>query len=165
MTFLIFGLVLAAMIVAFAAVFIPVFIANRASDSDDAEPTPTTTPTPLPPTPAPVFVNVTTISKTAAHPHFGAGSAFGFSVDGIEGATLQLNRGQLYVFQLDASMLGHPFHFSTAEQGGVGSPLLAGTFVPSDTGDVEVAFDESHPDDFFYACAIHDYMGGQVTLA
>ncbi len=54
---------------------------------------------------------VTFAAKTAAHPLFGQGSAFGYVIDGVEGKALTLTRDIPYSFSVFTT--NHPFRITT----------------------------------------------------
>src|SRR5210317_1716384 len=57
-------------------------------------------------------LEVKVVTKTAAHPEFGNGSANGYTIDGVEGPYLEFTPGNTYKFdQSDSSNTGHPLAF------------------------------------------------------
>ena len=109
---------------------------------------------------------VTTVTKTSAHPYFGQGHPMGFAIDGVEGATLTVQRGQTYTFQLSGVQAFHPFYLSTDATGGGSAPYTAGvTGAPaSGTATVTFAVPASAPDALWYQCANHAFMGYRINV-
>ena len=55
---------------------------------------------------------VKVVTKTAAHPYFGVGSALGYTINGVESPYLEFTPGNTYKFdQSDSSNNGHPLRF------------------------------------------------------
>ena len=101
--------------------------------------------------------------KGGVHPYSGQGSVYGYTIHGVMGAELVLERGQTYVFFVDAPH--HPFYFSTDPVGGSGGVGRIQTGVLNDgSGLVTFTPDSTHPDQFYYQCERHPHMGWQVRL-
>lgn len=114
---------------------------------------------------APADFNVTVQAKTAAHPYFGQGSAFGYVVDGVEGEELTLTRGTTYTFAVGAS--GHPFYITTSAVGGSGAPGEVTDGVDnSQTDDGVLTFTPAAatPSQLYYQCALHPNMGWRINI-
>lgn len=120
--------------------------------------------------PAPVVVTVS----------LAAGSELAFDVDGETRGGLEVERGQLYEFQVTTSAL-HPFHLTTNAAGCAAdavftdnvcvcpAPLDADslwTTAGSDgmPGVLQFAPGDSTPDVLYYGCKLHCNMGGVITV-
>ncbi len=113
----------------------------------------------------PADFNVAVQTKTAAHPYFGQGSAFGYVVDGVQGRELTLTRGTTYTFAVDTA--GHPFYITTSAVGGPGAPGEVTEGVGnSQTDDGVLSFTPTAatPDQLYYQCALHPNMGWQIDI-
>ena len=109
---------------------------------------------------------VRAITKTTAHPYFGQGHPTGYSIDGVEGAELTLQRGRTYTFQLSNVAPNHPFYFSTSAAGGGAAPFTQGVTGTPATGSTTVTFavPASAPNELWYPCTFHDFMGYRITV-
>ena len=110
---------------------------------------------------------VKVISKTAAHPEHGNGSTSGYTIDGVEGAYLELTPGNTYKFdQSDSSNSGHPLRFyedaakTTAYTTGVTTNGTAG----SSGAYTQIIPTISTPPVLFYQCSAHSLMGSYVKF-
>ena len=112
-------------------------------------------------------LTVTVVSKTAAHPEYGNGSSNGYTINGIEGAYIELTPGNTYRFdQSNSSNSGHPFRFyedaakTTAYTTGVttnGTPGTSGAYT-------QIIPTTSTPPILFYQCSAHSLMGSYVKF-
>lgn len=69
-----------------------------------------------------IYFETTVATKTASHPYYSSGSAFGFLVGNVQGKTLTLYKGATYVFvQSNASNLDDELYISTSPNSGGGS--------------------------------------------
>jgi len=110
---------------------------------------------------------VKVVTKTAAHPEHGNGSSNGYTIDGVEGAYLELTPGNTYKFdQSDSSNSGHPLRFyedaakTTAYTSGVttsGTPGSSGAFT-------QIIPAIATPPVLFYQCSAHGLMGSYVKF-
>lgn len=109
---------------------------------------------------------VTTATKTAAHPYVGQGHPMGFAIDGVQGATVTVQRGQTYTFQLSGVQAFHPFYLSTDAAGGGGAPYTAGVTGAPATGSATVTFavPANAPDLLWYQCGNHAFMGFRINV-
>ena len=108
---------------------------------------------------------VKVVTKTNAHPEYGNGSTYGYTIDGIEGAYLEFTPGNTYKFdQADSSNATHPLRFyedaakTTAYTTGVttnGTPGSSGAYT-------RITVAASAPT-LYYQCSSHAGMGGQVN--
>jgi glucose/arabinose dehydrogenase len=98
--------------------------------------------------------------KRLSHPYYGQGSPLCFAVDGEQGRSLELVRGFRYEFVIDAP--DHPFYLGTSEEG-LGEGDLTGDRAV-EVGRLSLLIDDAYPELCFYACALHAYMGGEVTV-
>ena len=119
------------------------------------------------PVPNKTFI-VKVATKTAAHPEFGKGSEKGYTIDGVEGATLTLLPGQTYRFsQADASNSEHPLRlFKKRTKIGAylkdvtsfGTPGQHGAFTQ-----VTIPLVDPHTP-LYYQCSVHHFMGGILNV-
>lgn len=109
-------------------------------------------------------MNVSVGPKSRNHPFYGRGSPLGFSINGIVGQTLNLQKGASYTFNINTP--GHPFYFTTSSVGGNGTEgTLMGTVAPMTVGTLIFTVPLNAPDQFYYQCATHPYMGTYVTAS
>jgi len=111
--------------------------------------------------------NLNVVTKDASDPYFGQGSTLCFAIDGVQGKTLNLKRGVAYQFNVD--MPGHPVYFSTTPEGVGTNPITQPSscvVTPTSIGgcSVSITFDNTFPNQFFYACGVHPFMGGKIIL-
>jgi len=112
-------------------------------------------------------LQVTVVTKTAAHPEFGNGSANGYAIDSVEGAYLEFTPGNTYKFdQSDSSNTGHPLAFyedaakTTAYTTGV---TTSGT--PGSTGAyTQIIPTTNTPPILYYQCSAHPLMGSYAKF-
>ena len=112
-------------------------------------------------------LEVKVVTKTAAHPEFGNGSANGYTIDGVEGAYLEFTPGNTYKFdQADSSNATHPLRFyedaakTTAYTTGVttnGTPGSSGAYT-------QIIPTTATPPILFYQCSAHSLMGSYVKF-
>jgi len=103
-------------------------------------------------------------NKNETHPFFNVGDKRGFLVNGVQGKTLVLTRGEKYKFQVDTGVQ-HDFYFSTSARGwGVGTVTdgVEGQFTYD--GVVKVNPNPSTPAVIYYQCRNHKNMGGKVHV-
>tara|TARA_Y100000768_G_scaffold109991_2_gene80866 strand:+ start:356 stop:2008 length:1653 start_codon:yes stop_codon:yes gene_type:complete len=110
---------------------------------------------------------VKVITKTAAHPEYDNGSTSGYTIDGVEGAYLELTPGNTYKFdQSDSSNASHPLRFyeeankTTAYTTGVTTNGTAG----SSGAYTQIIPTTSTPPVLFYQCSSHSLMGSYVKF-
>tara|TARA_Y100000766_G_scaffold73480_1_gene61907 strand:+ start:7646 stop:9298 length:1653 start_codon:yes stop_codon:yes gene_type:complete len=110
---------------------------------------------------------VKVITKTAAHPEYDNGSTSGYTIDGVEGAYLELTPGNTYKFdQSDSSNASHPLRFyeeankTTAYTTGVTTNGTAG----SSGAYTQIIPTTSTPPILFYQCSSHSLMGSYVKF-
>lgn len=107
---------------------------------------------------------VTVAAKQVGHPAYGKGHPMGFLVNGVSGQELVVQRGQIYTFDI-ATDPKHDVYLSKKAIGWGGAPYSAGvegaytykgkmTFKPS----------KDSPDQLFYACRNHPYMGAIIHV-
>jgi len=112
-------------------------------------------------------LEVTVVTKTAAHPEFGNGSTNGYSIDGVEGPYLEFTPGNTYKFdQSDSSNTGHPLAFyedaakTTSYTSGVttvGTPGSSGAYT-------QIIPTASTPPILYYQCTAHSLMGSYTKF-
>lgn len=141
-----------------------------------AAPVAITAPVPAPATPVSVNKSVQKIPtdpntflvvaerKSRAHPDFGHGQDIGFMVNGVEGKDLAVVRGEKYKFVVDTGVQ-HDFYLTTSASGwGVGTYTegVEGQFIYR--GEVTFAPGANTPDNLYYQCRNHKYMGGKIHV-
>ena len=107
---------------------------------------------------------VTSGPKDESHPFYGVGDKRGFLVNGEQGKTLVLTRGETYTFDVDTGVK-HDFYMSTSERGwGAGTVTngVEGQFTYD--GEVTVKPNASTPSEIFYQCRNHKNMGGKIHI-
>ena len=118
------------------------------------------------------------------HPYFGRGSPMGYSIRGVQGATLRLKPGHRYVFSVNAEyrqLVGggdgdgdmvrvtHPFYLTDNPRGGPtdsknfkryvdSGPVSNGQYVYVVPRDLKPGDDAPK----YYACSHHEFMGGKI---
>ena len=112
-------------------------------------------------------LEVKVVTKTAAHPEFGNGSANGYTIDGVEGAYLEFTPGNTYKFdQSDSSNTGHPLAFyedaakTISYTTGVttnGTPGSTGAYT-------QIVPTVSTPPILYYQCTVHSLMGSYTKF-
>ena len=109
---------------------------------------------------------VTAVTKTAAHPYFGQGHPTGYAIDGVEGAELTLQRGRTYTFQMSSVSSTHPFYISTSASGGGAGEYTDGVTGAPASGNATVTFavPAGAPDELWYQCDFHGFMGYRITV-
>ncbi len=107
---------------------------------------------------------VTVGPKKPSHPAYGKGHAMGFLVDGVSGKELIVERGKVYTFDI-ATDQKHDVYLSTKAVGWGGAPFAAGVEgAYTYKGKMTLKADKETPDQLFYACRNHPYMGGVVHI-
>jgi tetratricopeptide (TPR) repeat protein len=107
---------------------------------------------------------LTSALKDASHPFYGKGHAIGFLVDGAAGKELVVERGQTYTFEVDTGPR-HDIYLSKKEIGWGGAPLakgVEGAYVHKGRMTFKPTADT--PDNIYYACRDHPYMGGTIHV-
>jgi len=107
---------------------------------------------------------VHSVDKDATHPFFHKGSKLGFSVNGVQGKALVLERGKTYTFNVDTN-IRHDFYLATKGVGRGGFTLakgVKGNFLYE--GELTFTPDSSTPDTVYYACRNHTYMGAPMFI-
>ena len=107
---------------------------------------------------------VHSVDKDASHPFHNKGSKLGFSVNGVQGKALVVQRGKTYTFNVDTN-IQHDFYMATKAVGRGGFTLakgVKGNFLYE--GELTFSPGSSTPDIVYYACRNHPYMGGPVFV-
>lgn len=105
-----------------------------------------------------IIITVTVGLKPTDHPFYNRGSKYCYYINGIPGKELDLIPDQEYVFSINTP--GHPFYFTTSESGGSEDQNILENFSPTDKGKVVFIMKNTYPNNFYYQCKIHSYMGG-----
>jgi hypothetical protein len=115
--------------------------------------------------------------KQNINPFFGKGYSKGFTVNGVSGGMIELQRGQMYEFNIDTTMdnktgqiENEPFFFTYNKEGGeyknavfIVEPISRGTVRIT----VPIDFPKRPDDkgyDFFYNSTNNKYVGGYVVV-
>ncbi len=107
---------------------------------------------------------VTVGPKKPSHPAYGKGHAMGFLVNGVSGKELVVERGKIYTFEI-ATDQKHDVYLSTKAVGWGGAPFAAGVEgAYTYKGKMTLKANKETPDQLFYACRNHPYMGGVVHI-
>lgn len=107
---------------------------------------------------------VTSALKDASHPFYGKGHTMGLLVNGTAGKALVIERGQTYTFEVDTGPR-HDVYLSKKEIGWGGAPLakgVEGAYVHKGRMTFKPTADT--PDNVYYACRDHPYMGGTIHV-
>jgi hypothetical protein len=117
---------------------------------------------------SPIALSFTVVPKMK-HPWLGTGSQSGFSINGEEGGTLNLQRNTPYMFHYDAGTGGDALYFTSSTTGGDLSnqlPSAASASSPIQPGESRtVTFDASYPSTFYYQSSANPSMGGVIHLS
>ena len=115
-------------------------------------------------------LEVKVVTKTAAHPHHGSGT-YGYTIDGVEGAYLELTPGITYRFdQSDSSNSGHPLRFyedaaKTTAYTGSEVTNNDSTATPGNANAyTQIIPTTSTPPILFYQCSAHVLMGSYAKF-
>ena len=84
-----------------------------------------------------------------------------YRIGGVSNPTLELTRGQTYIFDVNAP--GHPFYVKTVRIAGTGSQFTTGVSGQG-TNTVTFVVPMSAPNTLFYQCSFHDEMGGTLNI-
>ena len=107
---------------------------------------------------------ITTAVKDASHPFYGKGDPSGFLVNGIAGKEFVIERGQTYMFEVDTGPR-HDVYLSKKEIGWGGAPLtkgVEGAYI--NKGKMTFKPTADTPNNVYYACRDHPYMGGTIHV-
>ena len=120
-------------------------------------------------------LEVKVVTKTAAHPHHGSGT-YGYTIDGVEGAYLELTPGITYKFdQSDASNGGtgtggaaHPLRFATAKDAAGSTQYTTGVTTNGSPGSsgayTQIIPTTTTPPILHYYCSSHGNMGSYAKF-
>ena len=105
--------------------------------------------------------------KTGNKAHFKITAKNGkYHINGVSQKQLRLSKGQTYVFDYsDSSNTGHPFKFSTAEDGthNGGTEYTMGITRDDTNKTITVAVDDDVPNELYYYCQVISYKGGKIV--
>lgn len=109
---------------------------------------------------------VTMAAKSPSHPYYGVGSASSYLIDNQEAQVLTLTRGRTYVFNLQWQEGTHPFYMTTSPMGGGAGAIQDGIDGNFGSGTGQLIFTPGYdlPNQIFYQCFLHDYMGFRIDL-
>ena len=110
---------------------------------------------------------VTVGTKTDDHPNNpDQGFPAAYYIDGQEALVLTLERGTTYTFQMQNVPSNHPFYISTSDVGAGTGEYTEGVTGSMATGNETLTFtpSESTPDQLYYQCGFHQYMGWQINV-
>jgi len=122
----------------------------------------------IPPT-QPYNFLVTLDRTLPTNPLFGLENEFTYSVDGVNGGTVYVQRGKTYTFFVKASC-NHAFYISTSPD------IMIPPFAPAydnvvnnfaclqQNPYVTLTVDSTTPSSLFYHCGMHLFMGGNITV-
>jgi hypothetical protein len=110
------------------------------------------------------MIQITVGKKKPDHPTYGKGSTYAYVINGQEGKTLELVRGETYKFSVDAE--GHPFYFTTdsVNSNSDKDSLMGPNESVTDKGTTSFTVRDDLPNTFYYQCQRHPYMGGKVMV-
>jgi hypothetical protein len=90
--------------------------------------------------------------------------ATSYVLNGTSNPSLNLTRGQTYVFQVSAP--GHPFWIKSVRSTGTGNAFNTGvTNNGSESGSVTFVVPAGAPATLFYDCEFHSDMTGQINVS
>ena len=142
----------------YGLIIVFVYSCSSSSSDDGMMPNPDPDPDPM------VDFTVRAATKTANHPWVNEGHSVGYTINGNQGATLELIRGTKYVF--DVNTPGHPFYISTDDTGvGAGEVTNGVTGSMTTNGTLSFTPNSSHPDTLYYQCSVHPKMGYFILLS
>jgi hypothetical protein len=108
------------------------------------------------------------VRKSERHPEYKRGSEFGFAIQGVEGALLEVKRGQSYYFRYESPApiaVKHPLYFTKSPIGGArGAGSLPGFPILKNVPEALVHIPDNAPKNFYYQCTLHNYMGGPIKV-
>jgi len=119
------------------------------------------TPPPPPPLPTPP---PTTFTVSVVDP----GSGNVFYIDGVVQQTLSFVQGSTYIFNLDASVSGHPFWIKDNPAWASGSTYAYNDGVSNngaDSGTITFTVPSTAPSILYYHCGNHPNMGGTINIS
>lgn len=102
--------------------------------------------------------------KDQTHPMYGQGHKLGMLLNGVQGKTIVMKRGETYDFDVRTDPL-HDVYFSTSKQGWGGGTVvdgIKGQFTYK--GIIKYAPNEKTPDVVYYQCRNHNSMGGKIIV-
>ena len=106
---------------------------------------------------------ITVGPKTLTHPFYNKGSKYCYYINDVPGVNLELISGRSYEFKINTP--GHPFYLTSSETGGSEDNSPIGNFPPTDNGTITYTVPSGLPNNFYYQCKIHSYMGGNASLS
>jgi len=86
-----------------------------------------------------------------------------YNINGTEGATLTLQRGQTYTFAVNAT--GHPFYIMTTPGINTANAYSSGvTNNGIQNGTLTFAVPSNAPNTLYYDCSVHSAMVGTINI-
>jgi len=125
---------------------------------------PASAPTQVPVSSGPDHFVITVAAKDQTHAHYGKGHEMAFLVNNEQGKDLVLERGKTYRFDVATDPM-HDVYFSLKEIGWGSTPYsegIEGQYTYK--GTITITPTEKTPDELFYACRNHPYMGGKIHI-
>ena len=106
------------------------------------------------------------VEKTSAHPFFGLGDSIGYSVDGVEGGTIHMERGSVYSFVFLDMRADQAPTLATSGRG-VGFDKYVGAYYGDDFSNLTIfyrlPFDT--PDTMYYVGIDYQWAGGMIIVS
>lgn len=107
---------------------------------------------------------ITLVKKDASHPAYGKGHAMGFSLDGVPGKSIVIERGKTYTFDIQTNPK-HDVYLSSKEIGWGSASVVEGVegaYISK--GEMSFTPGKKSPSKVYYACRNHPYMGGALYV-
>lgn len=93
----------------------------------------------------------------------GVNAPSSYTVNGTDNASLTLQRGQTYTFNISAS--GHPFYIMSVQGTNTGNAYSTGvTGNGTSSGTLTFTVPAGAPNTLYYDCSIHSSMTGVITV-
>lgn len=114
--------------------------------------------------PKPGHFVITAKKKDESHPFFGKGHQMGFLVNNEPGKEIILERGKTYYLDVATDPM-HDVYISLKDIGWGSTPYSDGIEgMYTYKGTITIKPDDKTPDELFYSCRNHPYMGGKIHV-